>query len=118
MAEKSRQEFSQGFLKGVSYSLSAYSIYAMVTSVAEAADSNTPATNSKTPGDTGGVQPSPNSPNSKPGFKPLFEGTKGTFVGGAFTICAAALQSGDFYLGLGCAFMLIIGGIGVNRAQP
>lgn len=37
MTEKSRQEFSQGFLKGVSYSLAAYSIYAMVTSVAEAA---------------------------------------------------------------------------------
>ena len=110
--KKSREEFSKGFVKGASFSLAAYSLYSLTTSAAYAADSNVPATAPKTPGDTGAVQPAP---TSKPGFKPVSEGTKGAYVGGASAICGAALQSGDFYLGLACAFLLVVGGIVINR---
>ena len=106
--KKSREEFSKGFVKGASFSLAAYSLYSLATSAAYAADSNLP----KPPGDTGAVQPTP---TPKPGFKPLSEGTKGAYVGGASAICGAALQSGDFYLGLACAFLLVVGGIVINR---
>ena len=98
-------------MKGASFSLAAYSLYSLATCAAYAADSNVPAT-PKTPGDTGAVTPTP---ASKPGFKPLSEVTKGAYVGGASTICGAAVQSGDFYLGLGCAFLLVVGGIAINR---
>lgn len=109
--KKSREEFSKGFVKGASFSLAAYSLYSLATSAAYAADSNVPAT-PKTPGDTGAVKPTP---ASKPGFKPLSEGTKGASVGGASAICGAALQSGDFFLGLACAFLLVVGGVVINR---
>jgi hypothetical protein len=59
--------------------------------------------------------PGPVVPVAKPGMRPLNEGAKGTFIGAASAICAAALQSGDFALGLACAFVLIIGGIVINR---
>ena len=98
-------------MKGASFSLAAYSLYSLATSAAYAADSNVPAT-PKTPGDTGAVKPTP---ASKPGFKPLSEGTKGAYVGGASAICGAALQSGDFFLGLACAFLLVVGGVVINR---
>ena len=111
--KKSREEFSKGFVKGASFSLAAYSLYSLATSAAYAADSNVPAT-PKTPGDTGAVQPAPAS-KPKPGFKPLSEGTKGAYVGGASAICGAALQSGDFFLGLACAFLLVVGGVVINR---
>ena len=110
--KKSREEFSKGFVKGASFSLTAYSLYSLTTSAAYAADSNVPETAPKIPGDTGAVQPTP---TPKPGFKPLSEGTKGAFVGGASAICGAALQSGDFYLGLACAFLLVVGGVIINR---
>ena len=110
--KKSREEFSKGFVKGASFSLAAYSLYSLATSAAYAADSNVPETAPKTPGDTGAVNPTP---TPKPGFKPLAEGTKGAYVGGASAICGAALQSGDFYLGVACAFLLVIGGIVINR---
>ena len=105
--KKSREEFSKGFVKGASFSLAAYSLYSLATSAACAAD--VPATPK---GDTGPVNPTP---AAKPGFKPLSEGTKGAYVGGATTICGAALQSGDFYLGLACAFVLVVGGVVINR---
>jgi len=97
--KKSREEFSKGFVKGTSFSLAAYSLYSLTTSAACAADSNVPQTAPKAPGDTGTVQPTP---TPKPGFKPLTDGTKGAYVGGASAVCGAALQSGDFYLGLFC----------------
>ena len=56
-------------------------------------------------------------PTQKPGFKPLTDGTKGAYVGGASAVCGAALQSGDFYLGLACAFLLVVGGIVINRPK-
>ena len=118
--KKSREEFSKGFVKGTSFSLAAYSLYSLTTSAACAADSNIPQTAPKAPGDTGIAQPPstsavqpPSTP--KPGFKPLDNGTKGAFVGGASAVCGAALQSGDFYLGLACAFLLVVGGIVINR---
>jgi len=101
--KKSREEFTKGFVKGASFSLAAYSLYLLTTSAAYAADSNVPAPGPKTPGEA--VQPTP-----------ISEATRGTFVGGASAICAAALQSGDFYLGLGCAFLLVVGGIIINRS--
>ena len=110
--KKSREEFSKGFVKGTSFSLAAYSLYSLTTSAAYAADSNVPQTAPKTPGDTGAVQPTP---TPKPGVKPLTNGTKGAYVGGASAICGAALQSGDFYLGIACAFLLVVGGIVINR---
>ena len=102
--KRSREEFSKGFVKGTSFSLAAYSLYSLATSAAYAAD--VPATAPKTPAS--------NTP--KPGFKPLSEGSKGAYVGGASTICGAALQNGDFYLGLACAFLLVVGGIVINRS--
>ena len=45
----------------------------------------------------------------------LAEGTKGAHVGGTSEICGAVLQSGDFFLGLACAFLLVVGGIIINR---
>lgn len=108
--KKSREEFTKGFVKGASFSLAAYSLYLLSRSAAYAADSNVPAPGPKTPGDTGAVQPTP---TSKPGFKPLSDGTKGAYVGGASAICG---QSGDFYLGLACAFLLVVGGIVINRS--
>jgi hypothetical protein len=107
--KKSREEFSKGFVKGASFSLAVYTLYSLTTSAAYAADSNVPAT---TPKDTGAVQPAP---TSKPGMKPLGDGPKGAFVGGASAICGAALQSGDFALGVTCAFLLVVGGIIINR---
>lgn len=109
--KKSWEEFCRGFVNGASFSLAAYSLYSLSTSAAYAADSNVPAT-PRTTGDTGPVQPAP---ASKPGFKPLSDGTKGAYVGGVSAICGAALQSGDFFLGLSCAFLLVVGGIVINR---
>lgn len=51
----------------------------------------------------------------RPGFKPLNNGPKGEFIGGASAVCGAALQSGDFALGVACAILLVIGGIVINR---
>jgi hypothetical protein len=101
---RSREEFFRGFKTGTQVSILIYSLY-QLTSAKPAHAS---------PADK---YPDPNqvAPKAKPGHKPLSEGTKGTFVGGASAICAAALQSGDFYLGLACAFLLIIGGIVINR---
>ena len=98
-------------MKGASFSLAAYSLYSLATCAAYAADSNVPAT-PKTPGDTGAVKPTP---ASTPGFKPLSAPTKGAYVSGASGVCWAALQSGDFYLGLSCALLLVVGGVVNNR---
>ena len=110
--KRCREEFSKGFVKGTSFSLAVYSLYSLTTSPAYAVDSNASQIAPKTPADTGAVQPTS---ASKPGFKPLADGTKGTYVGGASAVCSAALQSGDFYLGLACAFLLVVGGIVINR---
>ena len=112
--KRCREEFSKGFVKGTSFSLAAYSLYALTTSPAYAVDSNASQIAPKTPVDTGTgvVQPTP---SPKPGFKPLADGTRGTYIGGASAVCSAALQSGDFYLGLACAFLLVVGGIVINR---
>ena len=110
--KKSREQFIEGFVKGTSFSLAVYSLYSLTTSAAYAKDSNVPKTAPETPGDNGPVEPTP---TPKPGYKPLNESQKGAFIGGASAICAAALQSGDFYLGVACAFLLVIGGIVVNR---
>jgi len=110
--KKSREEFSKGFVKGTSFSLAAYSLYSLTTSAACAADSNVPHTAPKAPGDTGTVQ---HTHTPKPGFTHLTDVTKCAYVGGASAVCGAALQSGDFYLGLACAFLLVVGGIVINR---
>jgi len=107
--EKGRNDFGKGFQKGIKVSLSMYSIFLLVKSTAHAADvpAGTPDFN---------VCPEPSVvPVAKPGMKPLSEGTKGAFVGGSSAICGAALQSGDFALGLACAFLLVIGAMVVNR---
>lgn len=97
--QKSREEFSRGFLKGSRFSLAAYSLYSVTAAAsAYAADSGPK---------TGAIQPT--------GFKP----TRGAFVGGSSAICGAALQSGesgDFLLGLGFAFIIVLGAIIINRS--
>lgn len=105
--EKSRTEFSKGFVKGISLSLAVYSLCLLSRSAAHAKE--VPVSKNP-PVDAGAVQPA-----SKPGFKPVETGVKGTFVGGATAICGAALQSGDFFLGLACATLLVVGGIIINR---
>ena len=114
--KKSREEFSKGFVKGASFSLAAYSLYSLTTSTAHAADPNAPGTAPKTPGDTGACEVAKPTPTSKPGFKSLANGPKGANIGGASAICGAALQSGDFFLGVACAFLLVVGGIVINRS--
>ena len=118
--KKNQEEFSRGFRRGTQISLSIYSVYLLARTTAHAVEScpdpgqvAPPANNGgvQPPANNGGVQPAP----QKPGFKPLSEGTKGAFVGGASAICGAALQSGDFYLGIACATLLVIGGIVINR---
>ena len=111
--KKSREEFSKGFVKGASFSLPAYYLYSLAISAAYAADSNVPVT-LKIPGDTGVVQPAPAS-KPKPGFKTLSEGTKSAYVGWASAICGPTLQSGDFFLGIACAFLLVVEGVVINR---
>jgi hypothetical protein len=111
--EKGRKDFGKGFRKGIKVSLSMYSIFLLVKSTA------TPVYADDVPADTQDfdVQPEPGPavPAAKPGMKPLNEGVKGAFIGGSSAICGAALQSGDFALGLACAFLLVIGGIVINR---
>lgn len=104
---KSQQQFCKGFLRGTKISLSIYSVYSLLTAAAYAADSCP---------DSVELAPAPpaNNGGSQPGFKPLSEGTKGAFVGGSSAICGA---SGDFILGLMCAFLLVAAGIIINRTE-
>ena len=117
--KKSRKEFCRGFERGTKLSIAMYSIYRLAgANSAYAADScPDPGKVAPTvPENHGGVQPQPTPvQQGKPGFKPLTDGTRGAFVGGASAICGAALQSGDFYLGAACAFLLVVGGIVINR---
>jgi hypothetical protein len=111
--EKGRKDFSKGFQKRMKVSLSMYSIFLLVKSTATLVHAgDVPAG----PPDFN-VRPEPRLvvPVAKPGMKPLNKGVKGAFVGGSSAICGAALQSGDFALGLACAFLLVVGGIVMNR---
>lgn len=110
--DRNREEFCRGFRTGTKISLSVYFAYLFLATTAHAKDSCPDPGQVAPPANNGAVQPKP---NDRPRFKPLSEGTKGTFLGGASAICAAALQSGDFFLGLSCAALLVIGGILVNR---
>lgn len=76
----------------------------MYSFAAYAADSNPPTTTNP-PGDTGAAEPA---------HAPKSEGSKGAYVGKASSICDVV--SGDFCLGMGCAFMLVVGGIVINRS--
>ena len=51
----------------------------------------------------------------KPGFRPLDHKVKGLFVGSATGVCSAALQSGDYLLGMACATLCLVAGIIMNR---
>ena len=111
--EKGREDFSKGFQKGMKVSLSMYSIFLLVkstTTLVHAVD--VPA---GTPDFNVCPEPGPVVPVPKPGMKPLDGPSRGAFVGGSSAICATALQSGDFALGLACAFLLVVGGIVMNR---
>jgi hypothetical protein len=111
--EKGRKDFGKGFQKGMKVSLSMYSIFLLVKSTATLVHAvDVPA---GTPDFNGRPEPGPVVPVARPGMKPLNEGVKGAFVGGSSAICGAALQSGDFALGLACAFLLVVGGIVMNR---
>jgi hypothetical protein len=103
--KKSRNNFTKGFQKGIKLSLLTYSILLLLKSTAYAGD--------LPPHVPADVCPEP--PVSKPGMKPLNEKTKGAFVGASSTICATALQTGDYALGIACAFLIVIGAIIINR---
>ena len=112
--KQSRKEFSKGFVQGSSIAIGVSFFYSLAfgTFAAHATDGGAPAP-------AGDTCPGAVAPVSKPRFKPLSDGVKGTFVGGAGAICTGALQSGDFLLGLACAFLLVLGGILMNRPnQP
>lgn len=116
--KKNRKEFYRGFEKGIKISISVYSIYALARATAAyTSDSCPDLRNIVTAGpeNNGSVQPSL---QAKPGYKPLNKGIRGTFVGGTSAICGAALQSGDFYLGVACAFLSVLEGIVINRPYP
>ena len=57
----------------------------------------------------------PSSSSSKPEF--LFNKTKSIIVGRASGVCLAALQSDDFLIGLGCAFLVIIVWIVIDKTS-
>ena len=63
-------------------------MYSLTTLAAYVVSSNVPSTPPKTLGDTGALQLTL---VSKPGFKPLTEGTKGAYVSGASAICRTTL---------------------------
>lgn len=111
--KKSREEFSKGFVRGISFSLAIYSLYSLATSAAYAADSNVPSTIPKAPVDTPPTQP-PTAP-AKPGFKPINSKIKGTFSAGASAVCLAFFESGDFLVGVGCAVLVFIAANILNR---
>ena len=117
--QKNRKEFCRGFEKGIKISITVYSIYRLAGANSAYAADSCPDPGKAVPAvpeNNGIVEPVPAPANQvKPGFKPLTDGTKGAFVGGASAICGAALQSGDFYLGVACAFLLVVGGIVINR---
>ena len=102
---ESQEQFCKGFNKGLKVSFIIYSIYLLTTTVVDANDQcPEPA---KSPSSESGkelVKP-------KPYFKPVPAGVKGVAIGGVEGVCTAALQIGDFILGLMCAMLLI--GIGV-----
>ena len=112
--KKSQEEFFKGFRRGAQISLSIYFVYSLATAAAHASDSS-PGADKVVPGEAVNNRQVQPAPTNKPGFKPLSDGSKGAFVGGSSAICGAALQSGDFFLGLSCAFLLVIGGIIINR---
>ena len=117
--KKNRKEFCRGFEKGIKISVTVYSIYRLAGANPAYAAESCPDPGKVVPAvpeNQGVIQPQPSPAHQvRPGFKPLSEGARGAFVGGASAICGAALQSGDFYLGIGCAFLLVIGGIIINR---
>ena len=108
---KSQKEFSRGLNIGLKMSLTLYSIYSLTTRPAYASDSCP--TTDRVPSQANAPEPNKAvvKPKAKPGFKPVPAGAKGVAIGGAGGVCTAALQSGDFVLGLMCAILLI--GIGV-----
>ena len=113
-----QKDFSKGFKKGMILSLSMYPIFLLVQPVTAVdvppgkPDLNVSPEPAPTapPGNPGAV-----APFVKGGTTPLGQGVKGTFVGGAGSICAAFFQSGDFLLGLSCAFLIVIGAVVINR---
>jgi len=113
--KKNRQEFIRGFRRGMKISVSIYSILILFQSTIAANASDIP--HQAPDRDLVPVNPIPVGlvPIPKPGMKPLSATTKGAFVGGASSICTAAIQSGDFLLGFGCAMLFVIAGILMNR---
>jgi hypothetical protein len=110
----SQEQFYQGFNKGVKFSLMAYSIYSLTTTVAYASD-QCPSTDT-CPSPANPPAPGTDVVKPKPGFKPLPSAAKGAAIGGATGVCGAALQSGDFIYGLLCGLLLV--GIGwVNNRE-
>ena len=105
---QSQEQFCKGFNKGLKVSLMIYSIYSLTTRVVYANDQCPEPTKSPSPRGKELVKP-------KPGFKPVPAGAKGVAIGGAGGVCTAALQSGDFVLGVMCAILLIGIGIINNR---
>ena len=109
---QSRELFCRGFNKGLKVSLMIYSIYSLTTTVVHA--------NDQCPEPDKSPSPAPRRRGKelvkpRPGFKPVPAGAKGVAIGGAGGVCTAALQSGDFVLGVMCAILLIGIGIINNR---
>ena len=119
--KKNRKEFCRGFTEGTKIALTIYSISRLVEANSAYAVDQCPDPGKGVPAvpeNRGAVQPQPTLANQvRPGFRPLNEGPRGAFVGGASAICRAALQNSDFYLGLSCAFLLVVGALVINRPQ-
>ncbi len=112
--EESREKFGKGFQKGMKISLSIYSIFLLLKSTSTSAYASDMSDSTLTPAKC--PEPGPIAPTGpRPGMKALDEGTKGLFVGGASAVCTAAVQSGDYIIGLACAFLLVVGAIVINR---
>ena len=113
---QSQEQFYKGFNKGLKVSLMVYSIYSLTTTVVHAND-QCPEVDPR-PNKSPSLAPRRNGKElvkPKPGFKPVPAGARGVAIGGAGGVCTAALQSGDFVLGLMCAILLIGVGVINNR---
>lgn len=103
----------QEFVQGAKFGFQIYSIYLLVgqarsVCAKEIVPSKPPSQNQPIPG-----AGNPNPP--KPG---LSDTQKGVFTGSATGICGLALQTSNFWLGVACVGLLIIGSKVVGAPSP
>lgn len=103
--EKNQQEFMAGVRAG----LALYSTYSILTWICQAQPSWAKDLQPRPQQQQQGSTPTPNKLN---------EAQKGVFVGSATGICGLAFQTSNFWLGVACVGLLIIGSKVVGAPSP